>query len=221
MSRSPGSLETHRCVRRRALRWGIMLALVAVLGPIEARGAPAATPCMRAVARASASFARIHLRAMQRCERGVMGGARLGFCPDAATATVIARAAARARYRVDRNCGGADLRCGTVVDEPLSAIGWDGEPVTTSTRPRVPSTSPTAATSRRACSVSAPMRAPDRYANGHSNRDRNCNANRHCTPTPTLTQTPTATPTPTLTATPTPTLTATPRLSPTPTLTAT
>src|SRR5262245_34500143 len=93
-----------------------LAAILALLGPTVP--VPASTAyCQRAISRASAEYARLHLRLLMRCERQVSAGLRRGPCPDTRTAAALERAQAKASARVDRNCGGDDRRCGVGGDD--------------------------------------------------------------------------------------------------------
>lgn len=92
------------------------------------RHRPIADPatCRRAVSATLAKFVQAKLKLLQKCNDAVVRGKIAGPCPDAATATKIARAAGKLRRTVSQRCGGLDRNCGLGGDDDsLASIGWD------------------------------------------------------------------------------------------------
>ena len=104
--------------------------LVAVLvGVGLAVDAPAAHAdpflCRRAIVGATARFAQAKMKALQKCEDGVVAR-RNGLCPDGKAGAKIAKAGYKLRRAIGKACGGLDANCGTGSDDDaLVDIGWD------------------------------------------------------------------------------------------------
>ena len=85
--------------------------------------------CQRAVARASATYAKAKLRFLTNCEIGKVKGkldAGTDCQAEPKAAAKLAQAAAALRKALDKACGGADKTCGAdAADEAPPALGFD------------------------------------------------------------------------------------------------
>ncbi len=85
-----------------------------------------AVACKREIARAGAKLGRAEMRALQKCEDGIVAGKHAGPCPDAKASEQIAKAGAKTDSAIAKRCGGADGSCAASADnDPLATIGWD------------------------------------------------------------------------------------------------
>jgi hypothetical protein len=103
--------------------------LAAVVGAGVASGVPAAHAdpllCRRTIVGATARFAQAKMKALQKCQDGIVAR-RSGLCPDGKATAKIAKAGSKMRRAIGKACGGLDANCGTGGDDDgLAAIGWD------------------------------------------------------------------------------------------------
>jgi hypothetical protein len=104
----------------------ILAAATLVVGLAAAAHADALR-CERTVAKASAAFAQVKMKVLQKCEDQVVTHRSSGPCPDAAAAARIAKAESKLRLALSKDCGGGDRTCGAGGDdEALGGIGWSG-----------------------------------------------------------------------------------------------
>ena len=98
------------------------LLLVITVAP-EAAAEP--TACKREIARAGNKFGQAKLKALQKCEDGVLTGKIAGPCPDAKASSAIAKASTKLQNAIAKRCGGADASCASTGDnDSLASIGW-------------------------------------------------------------------------------------------------
>lgn len=105
----------------------LTVAAVAVTALVLSAGTARADAvrCQREIAKASAKFAQAKMKGLQKCEDGRLMGKVSGTCPDAKTATGIAKAATKLRIAIDKKCGGPDRECSTPSgNDSLASIGW-------------------------------------------------------------------------------------------------
>jgi len=89
--------------------------------------------CRNAILRHTGKLQATTLKAMQKCEDGVLQGKRPSSFDcrgDAKTMAMIAKAEGKLRAGIGKACGGANKTCnaadsGPDADDPLLAIGWD------------------------------------------------------------------------------------------------
>jgi hypothetical protein len=103
------------------------LVLIAVV--VRASSASAADPvaqCQRAIVKASSQFAQARMKALQKCDEGVLKGSLPGPCPDATAAAAITKATDKIYRAIGKRCGGADHVCGLDTTDELTpgAVGW-------------------------------------------------------------------------------------------------
>lgn len=100
------------------------LATCAIL-PTAGTAQADALRCKREVVKASAKFVQAKLRALSKCEEGVLMGKLTGPCPDAKTTAALNKASLKLRSAIDKKCGGPDQDCTTPDNnDSLASINW-------------------------------------------------------------------------------------------------
>ncbi len=102
------------------------IALLAVVMSAPAASAETAK-CERAIAKAGSQFLQARVKALSKCNEGVVK-AGVGTCPDDKANASIAKAASKLETTIAKSCGGADKTCGSTPpndneDSPAS-VGW-------------------------------------------------------------------------------------------------
>ena len=99
-----------------------MLMLMTSVSAVRAE----ALSCKREIARASATFGRAKIKALQKCEDARVNGKYSGTCPDSKASTQISKASAKLQSSINKRCGGADRSCASTADnDSLASIGWN------------------------------------------------------------------------------------------------
>src|SRR4029077_14172582 len=123
-------MRSHVPCRGSRSSWALAFTSFGVLSVLAAAPGAAradALSCQRAVATASAQFAQAKMKALQKCEDGVVQHVSPGPCPDGTASAKIAQAHSKMRAAVSTGCGGADRSCGTGGDDTaLNTVGWGG-----------------------------------------------------------------------------------------------
>lgn len=186
---------------------------------------PAIERCQRAIGKKASLFFNGAMKALQRCEDGILKGQLSGTCPSASVSASdkIARLTQNLQIGICMACGGVDQQCGGLPDVTPGQIGVPAEcPAVTVPGGQAcggPIGDLFALAECVVCLSTFDARCLDALTvPGVQPYPAEC---RVTLPTPTGTTTPTRTPTPTPTATATLTPTATATTSPTPTITAT
>jgi len=186
---------------------------------------PAIERCQRAIGKKAALFFNGAMKALQRCEDGVLKGQLSGTCPSASASASdkIARLTQNLQIGICMACGGVDQQCGGMTDISRLQIGFPAEcPAVTIPGGQAcggPIDDLFALAECVVCLSTFDARCLDALTvPGVQAYPAECQVTL---PTPTVTATPTRTPTPTPTSTPTLSATATVTPTPTPTATAT
>jgi hypothetical protein len=98
-----------------------LLALAVCVSPAGAT----TVKCQRAIAKATSQFVQAKVKALSKCNEGVVKNGS-GTCPDSKASTSIQKATDKLRATIDKSCGGSDKVCnGDKVDEdtPIT-LGW-------------------------------------------------------------------------------------------------
>ncbi len=188
---------------------------------------PAIERCQRAIGKKAALFFNGAMKALQRCEDGILKGQLTGTCPSASASASdkIARLTQNLQIGICMACGGVDQQCGGMTDITRQQIGFPAEcPAVTIPGGQACGGPIDDLFGLAACVVclgTFDARCLDALTvPGVQPYPAECQVTL---PTATATPTPTRTPTPTATSTPTvsPIATVTPTPIPTPTRTAT
>lgn len=103
------------------------LALLAIAVCAQTAGAET-TKCQRAIAKASSQFLQARVKALSKCEEGVVksGG---GSCPDSKASASIAKAESKLAASIGKSCGGDDKICGGVTtnEDTVASLGWPAQ----------------------------------------------------------------------------------------------
>lgn len=83
--------------------------------------------CQRAIAKASSQFLQARVKALSKCNEGVVK-AGAGTCPDQKTTDSIAKAASKLEASIGKACGGSDKVCngdfGDNTEDSPASVGW-------------------------------------------------------------------------------------------------
>src|SRR6185369_5260711 len=82
--------------------------------------------CLAGIGKASASFAQVKMKLLQKCAQGFAKKGVSGTCPDSKTAEKIAAAETKTTGAIAKACGGKDKTCGTADEgeDTVASIGW-------------------------------------------------------------------------------------------------
>ncbi len=100
------------------------IALLATVVGVSIAGAETAK-CQRAIAKASAQYLQARMKALSKCNEGVVKAAS-GTCPDQKATDSIAKSSSKMLASIGKACGGDDKVCGgdlTNEDSPAS-VDW-------------------------------------------------------------------------------------------------
>lgn len=104
--------------------WSAGIALLAIAVCVPTVGAET-TKCQRAIAKANSQFLQARVKALDKCNQGVVKGSIVS-CPDSKASASIGKAESKLASAIGKSCGGNDKVCGgnlTNEDSPVS-LGW-------------------------------------------------------------------------------------------------
>lgn len=112
----------------KKLSWSAAIALLTAAVCVSPASAQVAK-CQRTIAKANSQFVQARVKALSKCEEGVVKSG-VGTCPDAKAQASLDKAESKMVAAIGKSCGGSDKVCGGIIDDGefnRDDLGWPKE----------------------------------------------------------------------------------------------